>query len=129
MTESEVKQLMAEFGVAFRSGDADAAAACLADDFVWQLPTGVDDPRGRVLEGKEATRAYLTERFSEQKRTGRGVSFSDGKMEIFGDVVLVRYRVRGEGDHGRAVDAMGLDVFRVANGKILSKDAYWKQVP
>ncbi|WP_165971412.1 nuclear transport factor 2 family protein [Cupriavidus sp. L7L] len=127
MTESEVKALMAAFGAAFRAGDADAAAACLADDFIWQLPAGTGDPRGKWLQGREATHSYLRERFAEQA-AGQGVRFSDSSMEILGDVVLLRYRVRGKAEDGRAIDAMGLDVFRVADGKLLSKDAYWKYV-
>lgn len=128
MTESEVKKLMADFSAAFRAGDADAAVAYLADDFFWHLPTGSGDPRGRVLQGKEATHRYLAERFAELKRGGKGVTFSDAQMEVLGDIVILRYRVRGTTDSGREVDAMGLDVFRVEGGKLLSKDAYWKQV-
>ncbi|RCJ07414.1 nuclear transport factor 2 family protein [Cupriavidus necator] len=128
MTESEVKKLMATFGAAFRAGDADAAAACLADDFTWQLPAGNGDPRGQVLQGLDATLRYLRDRFAEQQDGGDGVAFSDGRMEVFGDMVILRYRVRGTAEGGQPVDAMGLDVFRVANGRILSKDAYWKQV-
>ncbi|WP_432261837.1 nuclear transport factor 2 family protein [Cupriavidus sp. TMH.W2] len=128
MTESEVRTLMAKFGAAFRAGDADAAAACLADDFTWQLPAGNGDPRGQVLQGRDAALRYLRERFAEQQRGGNGVVFSDSRMEVFGDMVILRYRVRGMAEGGLPVDAMGLDVFRVANGRLLSKDAYWKQV-
>ena len=127
MTVSEVKTLMAAFGTAFRTGDADAVAACLADDFTWHLPTGTGDPRGQVLQGREATRHYLRERFAVQGKGG-GVRFSDSCMEVSGDMVILRYRVRGTGEDGQAVDAMGLDVFRVADGRLVSKDAYWKQV-
>ncbi|GLC97317.1 hypothetical protein Tamer19_67260 [Cupriavidus sp. TA19] len=127
MTESEVKTLLATFGSAFRAGDADAAAACLAEDFTWHLPAANGDPRGQVLQGREATLRYLRERFAEQQG-GNGVAFSDGRMEVFGDMVMLRYRVRGTTEGGQPVDAMGLDVFHVANGRILSKDAYWKQV-
>lgn len=128
MTESEVTTLLATFGAAFRAGDADAAAACLADDFTWHLPNGTGDPCGQVLRGKEATRAYLRQRFAEQARDGGGVRFSDSRMEVFGDVILLRYRVRGVAEDGRKIDAMGLDVFRAGNGQLLSKDAYWKDV-
>lgn len=128
MTESDIKTLMATFGAAFRAGDADAAIACLAEDFTWHLPTGSGDPRGDVLEGREAVRRYLRARFAAQASGGHGVTFSDSRMEIFGDVVLLRYRVRGTAEDGRAVDAAGLDVFRAAGGRLVSKDAYWKQV-
>lgn len=128
MTESEVKTLMATFGAAFRAGDADAAVACLADNFTWHLPTGIEDPHGQVIQGKEATRHYLRQRFAEQANGGHGVSFSESRMEILGDVVLLKYRVRGTAPDGRAIDAAGLDVFRVDNGRLASKDAYWKDV-
>ncbi|MGH8808816.1 MAG: nuclear transport factor 2 family protein [Noviherbaspirillum sp.] len=128
MTESEVKALMATFAAAFRAGDAEAAAACLADDFTWHLPAGTGDPRGQVLQGREATLRYLRERFAEQAGGGNGVTFSDSSMEVFGDMVMLKYRVRGSAEDGRPVDAMGLDVFRVGDGRLLSKDAYWKQV-
>ena len=125
MTETEIRALMATFGGAFRAGDADGVAACLADDFVWRLPTGTGDPQGDVLHGREAVRRYLRERFAPGQD---GVTFSDSRMEILGDAVLVQYRVHGCADDGSPVDAVGLDLFRVAEGKLRLKDAYWKQV-
>ncbi|RWA49042.1 hypothetical protein AU476_31250 [Cupriavidus sp. UYMSc13B] len=125
MTEAEIRALMAAFGSAFRAGDADGVAACLADDFTWRLPTGTGDPQGDVLHGKEAVRRYLRERFAPGSSA---VTFSDSRMEILGDVVLLQYRVRGTADDGRPVDAQGLDLFRVVDGKVRLKDAYWKQV-
>lgn len=115
---------MNAFGAAYIASDANGVVECLADDFIWSLPTGEGDPQGQVLRGKEAVRAFLLERFAQE----HALVFSDGRREFIGDMVLSRYRVRGTSADGRKIDAMGLDVYRVAGGKIHSKDAYWKQV-
>ncbi len=128
MTEMEIRTLMAAFASAFRAGDADGVAACLADDFMWHLPTGTGSRQGDVLHGKEAVRHYLRERFARARGSHGDVTFSDSRMEICGDAVLLQYRVQGTMEDGRPVDAVGLDLFRVAHGKLRLKDAYWKQV-
>ncbi|MGT2431305.1 nuclear transport factor 2 family protein [Cupriavidus basilensis] len=127
MTESEVKTLMAAFGTAFRTGDADAVAACpgrrlhLAPAHRHRRSSWPGSPR---QGGHPPLSAGAVCRTGE----GGGVRFSDSCMEVSGDMVILRYRVRGTGEDGQAVDAMGLDVFRVADGRLVSKDAYWKQV-
>lgn len=128
MTDMEIRTLMAAFGSAFRAGDADGVAACLAEDFTWRLPTGTGNPEGDVLHGKEAVRRYLLERFARAAGSHGDVAFSDSRMEICGDAVLLHYRVKGTMEDGRPVDAVGLDLFRFADGKMRVKDAYWKQV-
>ena len=125
MNQEEVMALMKAFGAAYVAGDADRVAECLADDFVWNLPTGEGDPQGQVVRGREAARTFLRERFA-QKETGP--VFSDGTLEIVGALVLQRYRVRGTARDGSKIDAMGFDLYQVSAGKIRSKDAYWKQI-
>ncbi len=127
MTEVEIKAVMSGFSSAYRAADPDLAVTYLAEDFVWRLPTGSANPQGQVLQGKDAVRTYLRERFAKDAR-GEGVVFSDGRLEVLGEVVLVHYRVKGTKDDGGFVDAVGMDLFRVADGKLTQKDAYWKQV-
>ncbi|ODV41790.1 hypothetical protein AWV79_33100 [Cupriavidus sp. UYMMa02A] len=81
-----------------------------------------------MLHGKEAVRRYLRERFARTAGSHGAVVFSNSSMEICGDVVLLQYRVQGTMDDGQPVDAVGLDLFRMADGKLRLKDAYWKQV-
>lgn len=121
MADSDVKAVLKAFSVAFAAGDLDGMVACLGDDFVWTLPTGEADPRGHVVRGKEAARDYLRQRFFEDK--ANAPVFSDSTVEFSGDLAIVRYRVRAPG-----VDADGLEVYRVTDGKIRSKEAYWKHV-
>jgi len=54
---------------------------------------------------------------------------SDVKLEYSGDLAIMRFRVRVPASGGKKkVDATGLEVYRVVNGRIRSNEAYWKQV-
>lgn len=125
MKNAETAALMKTFGAAIRAGNGDGIAACLADDFVWNLPTGEADPQGSVIRGKEAARDHLLQLAAEQKNGG--LVFSDASFEFVGELALMRYRVRGARD-GKKIDAMGFEIYRVREGKIRSKDAYWKLI-
>lgn len=127
MAGSDVKAVMGEFFAAFACADMERIAACLDDDFVWTLPTGESDPHGLVVRGKAAARAYLQQRFFDDK--ANAPVFSGVRLEYSGELALMRFRVQVPASGGKMkVDAAGLEVYRVVNGKIRSKEAYWKQV-
>ncbi|AQV95582.1 hypothetical protein BJN34_17010 [Cupriavidus necator] len=127
MAESDVKAVMGEFFAAFATADMARIAECLDDDFVWTLPTGESDPHGLVVRGKAAATDYLKQRFFDDK--ANAPVLSDVKLEYSGDLAIMRFRVQVPASGGRKkVDSAGLEVYRVVNGKIRSKEAYWKQV-
>ncbi len=100
--------------------------ACLSDDFVWTLPDGTADPTGREVRGHAAVREAFRQRFFDHPATAP--AFSDIGVEVLGDVLLVRYRVCASGGATGKVDACGIEIYRVKEGKLTHKDVYWKQV-
>ncbi len=113
---------MGEFSVAFACAHMECIATCLDDDFVWTRP-----PHGLVVRGKAAARAYLQQRFLDDK--ANAPVFSDVRLEYSGELAIMRCRRQVPASGGtKKVDAAGLEVYRVVNGKIRSKEAYWKQV-
>ncbi|CAN7487821.1 hypothetical protein D9M68_85790 [compost metagenome] len=79
------------------------------------------------MRGKAAATDYLKQRFFEDK--ANAPVLSDVKLEYSGDLAIMRFRVRVPASGGKKkVDATGLEVYRVVNGRIRSNEAYWKQV-
>lgn len=126
MKNLDVKSVMAAFWASFDRGSLDGMVACLHDDFEWTLPTGHADPRGYVVRGKAAARYYLQKRFFENKNNAP--KFTERSIEICEQLAIVRLRVLARGVNGEKIDAAALEVYRVTDGKIRSKEAYWKQV-
>ena len=115
--EAEVKDLMKRFETAFMAKDVDAIMDCLAPRFEWHLPDGTE------ARGRKATRAALQARLSAPG----GPQFSQSKFRYLGNTVIQTYRVKFKGADGKARETRGLDVYKITNGLIARKDAYWKR--
>lgn len=117
--ELAAKALLHRFEVAFQQRDLAAVAACLSPAFEWRPPTG------ESLVGKEAALAEMARRFGQ----AGGPEFRKSRFRFHGRTVVQTYRVRYVGADGVRREARGLDVYRIRNGLIARKDAYWKGVP
>ncbi len=115
--KSDTEKLMKRFERAFISKDVDAVMTCLAPRFEWHLPDGT------VVRGLKAVRTALENRLGASS----GPRFTHSKFTYFGDTVMQTYRVSYKGPDGKARQTRGLDVYRIANGRIARKDAYWKR--
>ena len=122
--QGEIAALMDRFEKAFVARDVSRVASCVTEDFVWNLPHGESQSRGTSVRGREELKAVLVERFRET----RHIEFSDFQYEIFGPTIVQRYRVTTCAGISPRLDAAGLDVYRVRDNLIASKDAYWKAV-
>ena len=111
------------FYQAFGSGDLDAVCDCISEDFEWRLPKGPDRPHGMVVTGHEGFRKiYASERGELIKRAKAW----NENVFISGNQIAQRYRIQAKLPDGQVVDTYGFDYYTVKNGKISSKDAYWK---
>jgi hypothetical protein len=113
-----VSALMQRFEAGYAAGNAEAIVACFAPDIEWILPDA------RVLKGRDATLAFLKERFASPT----GPKFSDSRMNVIGQVVVQNYKVNVPLPGGKTGTYDGTDVYHVRNGLIAHKDAYWKQI-
>lgn len=118
------KKLMAEFGRAWVKADVDGILACVTDDFEWRQAVGPEAPWGRVVRGKEELRQALAERDAAFAR----LRYSENKVEVYGDRIVQTFRIAGETQAGERADWRGCDLYEVRDGRIASKDSYWKQV-
>lgn len=115
--DCNVKDLMKRFEKAFMAKDVDAIMACLAPRFEWHMPDG------GMSRGRAATRAALEARLNAPG----GPQFSQSKFRYLGDTVIQTYRVKFKGADGKTRETRGLDVYKITNGLIARKDAYWKR--
>ena len=124
MSDDTNKKLMAAFGKAWMKGDVEGILACVTDDFEWRQATGTDDPAGRIVTGKEGLRQALAERdvsFAD-------LTYSENKVEVFGDRIVQTFRISGTTPDGKPADWRGCDLYHVRDGKLAYKDSYWKQI-
>jgi len=116
--ELEYKKLFARFEEAFLTHNLKLMQACLSPAFVWQLPNG------RSAYGREAAMAEMRKRFSMPD----GPKFSDSVLRFKGTTVIQTYNVEYLGADGEWRKSRGMDLYEIADGLIVSKDAFWKMI-
>ncbi len=107
------------FNDAFNRHDADALAALLTDDTVFEDTSPAPD--GRRLEGKAAVVAYWRAWFARNP----DALFETEDLIVSGDRAVVRWVYR-KLRHGQPWHLRGADVFTVREGKVAAKLAYVK---
>ena len=110
--------LFKQFAIAFVAGDEQGLKKCLTENFEWNLPTGV------CYKG----RAAAIEVMASRAKLKDGPKFSNSRIEVFGDTIVQRYKVAVPAADGERVELEGLDVYKIENDCLASKDAYWKQL-
>ncbi|MFK7966538.1 MAG: nuclear transport factor 2 family protein [Burkholderiaceae bacterium] len=117
-SDQQVRELFKRFATAFVAGDGPGLTSCLTENFEWCLPTGVR------YKGRNAAIEVMVAR---AKQAG-GPKFANSRIEVFGDTIVQRYNVTVTGADGKAVELEGLDVYKIEDGALATKDAYWKQL-
>jgi ketosteroid isomerase-like protein len=107
------------FNNIFNRHDADALAAVLTDDTVFEDTS--PPPDGRRIEGRAAVVEYWRGWFSRNA----GAIFEAEEMIVAGDRAVVRWIYRKVRD-GQPWHIRGVDVFTVRDGKVAAKLAYVK---
>lgn len=113
------EKLFKAFVKGFSKQDVALVAPTLADDFVWSQPTGED------FVGKKAALQAMTDRWSAP---GKGPVFGNGGFEVIGDTIVQTYEVTTSAPDGSQKTVRGMDIYKVRDGLLTRKDAYWKQL-
>ena len=108
---------------AFNARDADRVMSFFADDCEFYASRG-RDPAGERFVGKQAVGDAFRGRFAAVP----DIRFSDGEHWIMGDKVMSKWRVTGTLPNGERLDCRGCDLWVFRDGKVVSKDTYYKQV-
>jgi ketosteroid isomerase-like protein len=119
MATSTTHMVVEGFNEAFNQHDADALAAWLTDDTVFEDTSPAPD--GRRVEGKAAVVAYWRAWFA---RNADAV-FEGEETIVCGDRAVVRWVYR-KLRNGQPWHLRGVDVFTVRDGKVAAKLAYVK---
>lgn len=115
-TNERHEALFNTFVSAFLNKDLAQVAQCLSPHFAWRLPSG------ETYTGKENALAFMAKRFADP----HGPEFSESRLAFHGDTVIQTYRVQAMGANGKRQSLAGLDVYKIEEGLIVFKDAYWK---
>ena len=107
------------FNEAFNRHDADALAAVLTDDTVFEDTSPAPD--GKRIEGKAAVVAFWREWFARNA----DAKFEAEETIVSGDRAVVRWVYR-KMRNGQAWHLRGVDIFTVRDGKVAAKLAYVK---
>ena len=105
------------FNEAFNRHDADALAALLTDDTVFEDTSPAPD--GRRIEGKAAVVAFWRAWFARNS----DAVFEAEDVIVSGDRAVVRWVYR-KLRNGQPWHLRGVDVFTVRDGKVAAKLAY-----
>ncbi len=109
---------------AFNRHDADGAVSFMTDDVVFETLGGAEVYGTRIV-GREAVRDAFA---------GVWASFPDAHWEttshrLDGDFAVSEWIFRGTGSDGSRIEAEGVDLFTLRDGKISMKRAFRKQRP
>ena len=113
------RKLIAKFEEGFTRQDLKTIAECLLPSFEWRMPNG------EVAYGRENALAAMEMRFAMPN----GPKFSRSVWRFRGRTVIQTYRVEYPGPDGRWRKSRGMDLYKIRNGLIARKDAYWKMIP
>jgi nuclear transport factor 2 (NTF2) superfamily protein len=117
--EMGYKKLFTKFEDAFLSADIKMIGECLSPAFQWNLPNGQN------IYGKAEALAEMERRFAMPN----GPKFSKALWKFKGRTVIQTYKVEFLGPDGKWRKSKGMDLYKIRDGLIARKDAYWKMVP
>jgi ketosteroid isomerase-like protein len=118
-TAESTRSVIERFNEAFNRHDADALAALLTEDTVFEDTSPAPD--GRKVEGKIAVVAFWRAWFARNP----DAVFEAEDLIVSGDRAVVRWIYR-KMRNGQPWHLRGVDVFTVRDGKVAAKLAYVK---
>jgi len=109
---------------AFNRHDIDGVMAFFADDVVFDTVAG-SEAHGTRLVGREAVRTA----FSNVWGSMPDVEWRDSKHFVAGDRGVSEWTFVATQDDGKRIEAEGVDLFTIRDGKIVRKQAFRKNRP
>jgi len=122
---ADYRDLMTRFRRAYGSADPEALAEVLAPEFEWHMhwfPNEQPEPTGKVLRGIEEVVTELQWR----KMNWTELRYADLKERFAPDLVTQTFRISGL-DQGHRFEVDAVDLYDIADDRILTKSTYWKQ--
>jgi len=120
----EIKSLMTDFMMAYFKRDKDGLSKVLAPDFEWHLHKGGLAPVGQTKFGV----AGMIEELAKRSERWSEVTYSNVQINCTESLITQTFHVKGHDSISGAFEANGVDLYRISNGKLLSKDSYWKDI-
>jgi ketosteroid isomerase-like protein len=117
--EGSTRSVIDSFNRAFGQHDAEALAALLTEDTVFEDTS--PPPDGRRIEGKAAAVEFWRGWFARNP----DASFEAEEIIVCGNRAVVRWRYRKLRD-GQPWHLRGVDIFAVHDGRVAAKLAYVK---
>ena len=108
---------------AFNDHDLERIMGFFADDCVLEMPRG-PSPFGARYVGKDNVRQGLAGRFAGLPN----VHYGNPSHFVDGNTGITKWTVTGTTPAGVQVEANGCDFYTFRDGKITTKDSYWKIV-
>jgi len=121
LTAEATADVVERFNAAFNRHDVDAIMALMTEDCVFE--NTAPPPDGERFAGQAAVRACWERLFADAPRA----VFSTEEVVVSADRAVVRWTYRWAPDEpGRSGHVRGVDILRVADGKITEKLSYVK---
>jgi ketosteroid isomerase-like protein len=115
--------LMMQINAAFNARDLDRIMSFFAEDATFCMARG-PEPCGRRVQGKEAIRRVLGDRF----KVIPDMRWDHIDHFVTGSRAVSVWMVTGKGADGEVLNYQGCDIYAFRGDKILNKDTYWKVV-
>jgi ketosteroid isomerase-like protein len=115
--------LMMQINAAFNARDLDRIMSFFAEDATFCMARG-PEPCGRRVQGKEAIRRVLGDRF----KVIPDMHWDHIDHFVTGSRAVSVWMVTGKGADGEVLNYQGCDIYAFRGDKILNKDTYWKVV-
>ena len=116
-------KLFNRFLRAYVTRNKEELESVLTDSFLWHVHDGIEHERGTTLVGI----AGLLEELTRRDLKWRNTQYSDVRMYASGNRIFQEFRVKGAFSDGKRFDSYGVDIYHLEDGKIKSKDSYWKR--
>ena len=113
---------MQTFLEAFNRHDADAIAACFAEDGVYETPRG-PEVWGTRVAGRDNVRAHFAKMFA----TLPDIHFGADTHWLSGERAVSEWTMSYTWPDGKRLEVRGCDLFTYRGEKIVRKDSYLKE--
>jgi ketosteroid isomerase-like protein len=121
MERTAALAMLEAIATGFDRHDLDAIMAHFADDAVFESPRG-PEPWGTRYEGAAAVREAFAARFSGIP----DVRYREAEHFVDGDRGASEWTLSGTTAEGQRIEVRGCDLWTLRDGKVMTKDSYWK---
>jgi ketosteroid isomerase-like protein len=121
MEHDEAIDMLRAVAAAFDRHDLEGIMVHFADDAVFESPRG-PEPWGQRFVGKDQVRGAFAGRFAGIP----DIRYQDDDHFVDGDRGASEWTLSGTMTDGTPIEVRGCDLWTFRDGKIVTKDSYWK---